>query len=149
MLVYVAFRFKHFDFALAAVIALFHDVIISLGFLSFSGMEVNLLTVTALLTIAGYSINDTIVIYDRIREISPQMRKAPLKDIINSAINSTLSRTIITSLTTLMVVASIYFLGGEALRGFSFVLLVGIIAGTYSSIYIASPLVLLFRRSRV
>jgi SecD/SecF fusion protein len=149
ILVYVGFRFKHFDFAFAAVIALFHDVLISLGLLSLAGFEVSLLTVTALLTIAGYSINDTIVIYDRIREISPQMRKASLKEIINSAINQTLSRTIITSLTTLMVVTSIFVLGGEALRGFSFALLVGIIAGTYSSVYIASPLVLLFRKSGV
>ena len=149
ILAYVGFRFKHFDFAFAAVIALFHDILISLGFLCFAGYEVNLLTITALLTIAGYSINDTIVIYDRIREISPRMRKATMSEIINVSINSTLSRTIITSFTTLMVVASIFLLGGEALRGFSFTLLVGILAGTYSSIYIASPLVLLFRRSRV
>jgi SecD/SecF fusion protein len=149
ILIYVGLRFKHFDFAFAAVIAVFHDVLISLGFLSFFGYEINLLTVTALLTIAGYSINDTIVIYDRIREISPRMRKSSLKDIINAAINSTLSRTIITSFTTLMVIASIFLLGGQALKGFSFALLVGVIAGTYSSIYIASPLVLLFRRTRV
>ncbi len=149
MLAYVAFRFKHFDFAFAAVIALLHDVAISLGILALAGYEVNLLTITALLTIAGYSINDTIVIYDRIREISPKMRKASLKEVVNTAINGTLSRTIITSLTTLMVVISIFALGGEALEGFSFTLLVGVLAGTYSSIYIASPLVLLFRRSRV
>ncbi|UCC94590.1 MAG: protein translocase subunit SecD [Candidatus Omnitrophota bacterium] len=146
ILVYVGFRFRHFDFALAAVAALFHDILISVGFLSVAGFEVNLLTITALLTIAGYSINDTIVIYDRIREISPRMQKSSLKEIINQALNSTLSRTIITSFTTIMVVSSIYILGGEALRGFSFTLLVGFIAGTYSSIYIASPLVLLFRR---
>jgi len=154
ILIYIAVRFKHFDFAFAAVIALFHDVIISLGFLClaslfFIGFDINLLTISALLTIAGYSINDTIVIYDRIREISPRMSKSSLKEIINVAINSTLSRTIITSFTTLMVVVSIFLLGGEALKGFSFVLMVGIIAGTYSSIYIASPLVLLFRKSRV
>ncbi|MCK5394129.1 MAG: protein translocase subunit SecF, partial [Candidatus Omnitrophica bacterium] len=97
----------------------------------------------------GYSINDTIVIYDRIREISPRMNKSSLSEIINKAINMTLSRTIITSLTTLVVIVSIYILGGEALKGFSFALLVGVIAGTYSSIYIASPLVLLFSKSRV
>ena len=107
------------------------------------------MTITALLTIAGYSINDTIVIYDRIREISPRLRKNSLKEIINIAINGTLSRTIITSFTTLLVVGTIFFLGGEALKGFSFTLLVGIVAGTYSSIYIASPLVLLFRKSSV
>ncbi len=147
ILIYVAFRFKHFDFALAAVIALFHDVLITLGLLCFVGFKVNLLVVTALLTIAGYSINDTIVIYDRIREIGPRLKKTSLGEIINIAINNTLSRTIITSLTTLMVVVSIYVLGGEALKGFSFALLVGIIAGTYSSVYIASPLVLLFRKA--
>jgi len=147
ILIYVAFRFKHFDFALAAVIALFHDVLITLGLLCFAGFKVDLLVVTALLTIAGYSINDTIVIYDRIREIGPRLRKSSLSEVINLAINNTLSRTIITSFTTLMVVVSIYVLGGEALRGFSFALLVGIIAGTYSSVYIASPLVLLFRKS--
>ena len=103
---------------------------------------------TALLTIAGYSINDTIVVYDRIRELIPRFHKLPLREVINTAINQTLSRTIITSFTTIMVVLAIYILGGSALRGFSFTLLVGFIAGTYSSIYIASPLVLLFRRSR-
>ncbi|MBN3040101.1 MAG: protein translocase subunit SecD [Candidatus Omnitrophica bacterium] len=149
ILIYVAFRFKHFDFALAAVLALFHDVLITLGFLCFFNYEISLLTVTALLTIAGYSINDTIVIYDRIREISPRMHKSPLKDVVNTAINNTLSRTLITSLTTLAVVVTIFILGGEALKGFSFALIVGIIAGTYSSIYIASPLVLLFKKSRV
>jgi len=149
ILVYVGFRFKHFDFAFAAVIALFHDVIISLGVLCFAGYEINLLTVTALLTIAGYSINDTIVIYDRIREISPRSRKSSLSEIINMAINTTLSRTVITSLTTLMVIVSIFLLGGEILKGFSFALLVGVICGTYSSIYIAAPLVLLFRKFRV
>ncbi|UCG35402.1 MAG: protein translocase subunit SecD [Candidatus Omnitrophota bacterium] len=149
ILFYVGFRFHHFDFATAAVIAVFHDVLISLGFLSLAGFELNLLTITALLTIAGYSINDTIVIYDRIREITPRFHKLSLKEIINKAINSTLSRTIITSFTTIMVVVAIYLLGGEALKGFSFALLVGFITGTYSSIYIASPLVVLFRRRRV
>lgn len=149
ILIFVAYRFKHFDFALAAIIALFHDVIISLGVMSLAGFEINLLTVTALLTIAGYSINDTIVIYDRIREVSPARHKSPLSEIINIAINETLSRSLITSATTLLVVASIYLLGGEALAGFSFTLLVGIIAGTYSSIFIASPLVLFFRKSRL
>ncbi|MCF7916469.1 MAG: protein translocase subunit SecD [Candidatus Omnitrophica bacterium] len=149
ILVYVAYRFKHFDFAFAAVAALFHDVIIGLVFMSLAGFEVNLLTVTALLTIAGYSINDTIVIYDRIREISPSMHRSKLSEIINVAINNTLSRSLITSLTTILVVLSIYLLGGKALSGFSFTLLVGIIAGTYSSIYIASPLVLFFRKSHL
>ncbi|MFH1768541.1 MAG: protein translocase subunit SecD [Candidatus Omnitrophota bacterium] len=148
ILVYVAFRFHHFDFAFAGIIALFHDVLIGLVFLAFFGYELSLLTITALLTIAGYSINDTIVVYDRIRELTIRMHKASPKDIINTAINQTFSRTVITSLTTVMVVVCLYLLGGEALRAFSFTLLVGFIAGTYSSIYIASPLVLLFRTSR-
>ena len=148
ILIYVAFRFKHFDFAFAGVIALFHDVLVSIAFLAFFHYEITLLTVTALLTIAGYSINDTIVVYDRIRELIPRFHKLPLREVINTAINQTISRTIITSFTTIMVVLAIYLLGGSALRGFSFTLLVGFIAGTYSSIYIASPLVLLFRRSR-
>ncbi len=146
ILIYVAFRFKHLDFAIAGIIALFHDVLISIGFVCLWGYEISLLVVTAILTIAGYSINDTIVIYDRIRELSPRMHKVSLREIINSAINQTLSRTIITSFTTILVVMCIFTLGGEALKSFSFTLLAGFIAGTYSSIYIASPLVLAFRK---
>ena len=148
ILIYVAFRFKHFDFAFAGVIALFHDVLVSIAFLAFFHYEITLLTITALLTIAGYSINDTIVVYDRIRELLPRFHKLSLAEIINLAINQTLSRTVITSFTTIMVVLAIFILGGRALHGFSFVLLVGFTAGTYSSIYIAAPLVLLFRKSR-
>ena len=148
MLIYVAFRFRHWDFAFAAIIALFHDVLISLGIAVFFGYKINLLMVTALLTIAGYSINDTIVVYDRIRELIPRMHKLKLPDIINSAINQTISRTIITSFTTIIVVASIFVLGGGSLKGFSFTLLVGFIVGTYSSIYIASPMVLFFHKNR-
>lgn len=149
ILLFVAYRFKHFDFAFAAIIALFHDVLFSLGVMIFAGHQLSLLTVTALLTIAGYSINDTIVIYDRIREILPRMQKANLSEVINTAINETISRTAITSLTTLLVVLSIFLLGGRALAGFSFTLLVGIVVGTYSSVFIASPLVLFFRKSRL
>ena len=148
ILIYVAFRFKHFDFALSGVIALLHDVLISIAFLAFFHYEITLLTITAILTIAGYSINDTIVVYDRIRELLSRSHKMPLKDVINAAINQTLSRTIITSFTTIMVVVAIFILGGRALHGFSFVLLVGFISGTYSSIYIAAPLVLLLRKKR-
>ncbi|RKY32350.1 MAG: protein translocase subunit SecDF, partial [Candidatus Omnitrophota bacterium] len=146
ILIYVAFRFKHLDFAIAGIIALFHDVLMSIGFVCLSGYEISLLVITAILTIAGYSINDTIVIYDRIRELTPRMHKVSLREMINSAINQTLSRTIITSFTTILVVVCIFALGGEALKSFSFTLLVGFIAGTYSSIYIASPLVLAFRK---
>ncbi len=146
ILIYVRIRFKHLDFALAAVAALFHDVIIGLSFAIFLSFKINLLMITALLTIAGYSINDTIVIYDRIRELTPKSKKFSLKDIINLAINQTLPRTIITSLTTLLVVICIYFLGPYVLKGFSFTLLIGFMAGVYSSVYIAAPLVIFFKR---
>jgi preprotein translocase SecF subunit len=149
ILVYVFFRFKHFDFALAGVIALLHDVLIALGIAVFFGYEIDLLMITALLTIAGYSINDTIVIYDRIREIAPRLHKLSLAEIYNQALNNTFSRTIITSLTVFLVTFSMYLLGGEALKGFSFVLLIGFIAGVYSTIYIASALVIIFRRAKV
>jgi len=148
ILAYVFIRFKHFDFALAGVVALLHDVLIALGFAAFFGYEIDLLIVTALLTIAGYSINDTIVIYDRIREIAPRMHKASIYQILNQALNNTFSRTIITSLTVFFVTLAMYLLGGEALRGFSFVLLVGFISGVYSTIYIASALVLVFRGAK-
>jgi SecD/SecF fusion protein len=148
ILIYVFVRFKHFDFALAGVIALLHDVLIALGFSAMFGYEVDLLIVTALLTIAGYSINDTIVIYDRIREIAPRMHKASLYQILNQALNNTFSRTIITSLTVFFVTLAMYLLGGEALKGFSFVLLIGFISGVYSTIYIASALVLVFRGAK-
>jgi len=146
ILIYIAFRFKHFDFAFSGVIALFHDILLTLGFIVLAGFKITLLVVTALLTIAGYSINDTIVVYDRIRELSKKEYKASLKDIINKAINQTLSRTIITSFTTILVVVCMLVGGGEALRSFSFALFVGFITGTYSSVYIASPLVLLLHR---
>jgi len=146
ILIYVGFRFKHLSFGLAGVMALFHDVLITISFLMFTHRLIDLLIVSALLTIAGYSINDTIVIYDRIREIYPRMRKTSLKEIINTAINQTFSRTIITSLTTVMVVFILYLKGGQVLNDFSFSLIVGFIAGTYSTIFIASPLVLLFQK---
>ncbi len=146
ILVYVAFRFHYFNFAVAAVLALLHDVLVALSFLAFTGRQLDLLIVTALLTIAGYSVNDTIVIYDRVREKRRVMRRASLYEIINTAINETLSRTIITSLTTLLVIVSIYFFGGEVLNAFAFTLLVGVISGTYSTIFIASPLVLVGRQ---
>ncbi len=142
ILVYVAFRFHHFNFAIAAVVALLHDVLVALSFLAFTGRRLDLLIVTALLTIAGYSVNDTIVIYDRVREKRRTLRRKGLYEIINIAINETLGRTIITSLTTLLVVVSIFLFGGEVLNDFAFTLLVGIVSGTYSTIFIASPLVL-------
>lgn len=148
ILVYVAFRFKHFNFALAGVIALLHDVLVALGALALTNRTVDLLTVTAFLTIAGYSINDTIVIYDRVRENMRLNRKLSLAEIINLSVNQTLARTILTSGVTLMVVIAILFYGGEVLSDFAFTLLVGFISGIYSTVYIASPLVLAFQRKK-
>ena len=142
ILLYVGFRFKNVAFATAGVIALFHDVFVSMGFLAITGRELNLTIVAALLTIAGYSINDTIVIYDRIRENMKLYRKATMKEIVNMSVNQTLSRTVLTTFTTLLAVTSIFFFGGEVLRDFSFALLIGMISGIYSTIYIASPLVI-------
>lgn len=146
ILVYVAFRFKHLNFAVAGVIALFHDVLVALGFLAITGRQVDLLSVTAFLTIAGYSINDTIVIYDRVRENGRLARKMSLYELINLSVNQTLSRTILTSGVTLLVVISILLYGGEVLNNFAFTLFVGFISGVYSTIYIASPLVLAWSR---
>ncbi|MEW6075253.1 MAG: protein translocase subunit SecD [Candidatus Omnitrophota bacterium] len=139
---YVALRFKHFNFAAAGVIALFHDVLIALGFLALTNRQIDLLSITAFLTIAGYSINDTIVIYDRVRENSRLLRKKSLYELINISVNQTLSRTILTSGVTLLVVVAIMCYGGEVLSNFAFTLFVGFISGVYSTVYIASPLVL-------
>ncbi len=142
ILIYVAFRFKHFNFAIAGVIALIHDVLVALGFLAITGRPIDLLSVTAFLTIAGYSINDTIVIYDRVRENARLYRKLSLGELINLSVNQTLGRTLLTSGVTLLVVIAILFYGGEVLGNFAFTLLVGFISGVYSTVYIASPLVL-------
>jgi preprotein translocase SecF subunit len=139
ILVYVAFRFE-FRFAVAAVAALFHDVLVTLGIFSLTGKEVSLAVVAAFLTIVGYSLNDTIVVFDRIREDLRKYHREHYEGVINASINETLSRTIMTSLTTLIVVLFLFFLGGEVLRDFAFALLVGVIVGTYSSIFVASPI---------
>jgi len=148
ILLYVGIRFKHFDFAVAGIIALLHDVFITLGILILLNRQVDLLVVTALLTIAGYSINDTIIIYDRVRENLLSMSKQPLGEIINKSINQTLGRTILTTITTLLVVSSLYLKGGEILNTFALTLLIGFIAGTYSTIFIASPLVLAWEKKK-
>ncbi len=148
IIIYVAWRFKGGIWGIAAVVALLHDVIITFGILNFLGLTVNLPVIAALLTLAGYSINDTIVVYDRIRENLKTHFKDPLFKIINRSINETLSRTIITSGTTLMVVIALFLKGGEVLHGFSLTLLIGIIIGTYSSIFIASPLVYLWKNKK-
>lgn len=139
IIIYIAWRFD-FKFGVAATIATFHDVLAVLGIVTFLGMEVNLLIVTALLTIAGYSLTDTVVVYDRIRENLRGMRRESLSEIINQSINQVLSRTAMTSLTTLLAVLAIFTLGGEVLRNFSFALILGILVGTYSSWFVASPI---------
>lgn len=146
ILIYTSWRFE-FRFAVGAVVALIHDVIITLGAFAVTGRELNLPIVAALLTIVGYSLNDTIVVYDRIRENIKKVG-GPLKVIINRSINETLSRTILTSFTTLITVVVLFLLGGGIIEDFSFTLIVGIIVGTYSSIYIASPIVLFLERER-
>lgn len=146
ILIYIGFRFKHFDFATASVISLFHDVLIALGLTVLLGRQIDLLTVTALLTIAGYSINDTIVIYDRLRENTAKMgKKMTFAEVINLSVNQTLSRTLITTFTTMLVVVVMFMMGGEVLNSFCLTLLIGMVAGTYSTIYIVSPLVVWWR----
>lgn len=141
MLVYIWFRFE-WQFSLGSIIALVHDVIITTGIFSLIGYEFNLSIVAAILTIVGYSMNDTVIIYDRIREFLRKDDKQDIIELINDSINSTLSRTLKTSGTTLLALISIYFFGGEILKGFSFALIWGIIIGTYSSIFIASPILI-------
>jgi len=141
ILLYVGIRYE-FKFAFGAVVALFHDVLITLGFLCFTGREVSLTVVAALLTIAGYSINDTIVVFDRIRERSRALRKEKHSRAMDIAVNETLSRTVITALTVFLAALALFIWGGEVLRDFSFAMLVGVGFGTYSSVYVASALAL-------
>ncbi len=150
MLIYIAWRFE-LKFALGAVIALAHDVFISVAALSLANYEITLPIIAAVLTIIGYSLNDTIVVYDRIRENLKTHRKGriPLKEIINLGVNQSLSRTIITSLTTLLVVSALFIWGGTIIHGFAFALLVGVIVGTYSSDFIAAPVVYSWRKKNV
>jgi len=138
MLFYIWIRFE-WQFSLGAIVALIHDVVITLGIFSILSFEVNLSIVAAVLTIVGYSMNDTVVIFDRIRENLLKYSKLKTNEITDVSVNETLSRTIITSLTTLLALFSIFFLGGEILKGFSFAMILGVIIGTYSSIYVASP----------
>ena len=138
MLFYIWIRFE-WQFSLGSIIALFHDVVITLGIFSLLSIEINLSIVAAVLTIVGYSMNDTVVIYDRIRENLSKYNRINITEISDISINETLSRTLITSVTTLLALFSIFFLGGEILKGFSFAMIVGVFIGTYSSIFIASP----------
>jgi len=144
MLVYIAFRFE-FIYGLAAVIAVFHDTIITIGLFSIVDKEISLTVIAALLTLVGFSMNDTIVVFDRIRENLPAMRKDKFDTIVNASINQTLSRTILTSGLTFLTAVALWLFGGPVLNGFSFALVVGIIVGTYSSIFIASPILIWWR----
>ena len=139
MLVYIWFRFE-WQFGVGAVIAILHDVLLTIGIFSLLGLEFNLSTVAAILTIAGYSINDTVVVYDRVRENLRKFKQMPLTELLNLSINATLSRTLLTSVTTLIALLALYLFGGEVLRGFSFAMIWGVLVGTYSSIFIAVPL---------
>ncbi len=141
VLIYIWLRFE-WQFGMGAVIALVHDVILTIGMFSITGMEFNLSTIAAILTIVGYSLNDTVVVYDRIRENLRKFRKKPMPELLTLSINDTLSRTVMTSLTTLIALASLFFLGGEGIHGFSAAMIWGIFVGTYSSIFIASPILL-------
>jgi preprotein translocase subunit SecF len=147
MLIYIAWRFE-FRYAVGGILALVHDVIITVGIFSILNKEFDLTIVAALLTIIGYSINDTIVVFDRIRENTRKNIKQPLGDTINASINQTLSRTILTALTVFLVVVVLFFFGGAVIHDFAFALLVGVIIGTYSSIFIASPIVLVWENIR-
>ena len=146
MLFYIWIRFE-WQFSIGSIVALFHDVIITLGIFSLLSLEINLSIIAAVLTIVGYSMNDTVVIYDRIRENLGKFHRLDISDIANLSINETLARTIITSVTTLLALFSIFILGGEILRGFSFAMILGVLIGTYSSIFVASPILKFFKVS--
>jgi len=147
ILIYVAIRFQ-IRFSLGAIAALIHDIILTLGFFSLTRMDFDLSVLAAILAVIGYSLNDTIVVFDRIRENFRKLRNSTAVEVCNISINQTMSRTIITGMTTLMVLFSLYFLGGETIQGFAMALIVGVIVGTYSSIYVASPVTIALGISR-
>jgi preprotein translocase subunit SecF len=145
--VYIAFRFRP-SFALGAIAATLHDILVTLSVLVFVGYDLSLNVVAALLTITGYSVNDTIVVFDRVRENLRSMRRQPLDQVVNTSVNQTLSRTVITAGTTFLSVLALYLFGGEALRGFAFTMLVGIVSGTYSTVFIASAIAIILSQRR-
>ena len=147
MLIYIWIRFE-WQFSLGSILALIHDVVITIGAFSLVGFEFNLSIVAAILTIVGYSMNDTVVIYDRIREFLKIDDRQDIQELINDAVNSTLPRTLKTSVTTLLALVSIYVFGGEILKGFSFALIWGVLIGTYSSIFVAAPILVFFKVKR-
>jgi preprotein translocase SecF subunit len=141
MLIYIWFRFE-WQFSVGAVVALVHDVALTIGLFSLIGLEFNLSIIAAILTIVGYSMNDTVVVYDRVRENLRKFRRMGLSELLNLSVNDTLSRTTVTSLTTLLALFSLFFFGGEVIRGFTAAMIWGVLVGTYSSIFIAAPLLL-------
>lgn len=143
--IYIGFRFR-FSFAVGAIVATLHDVLVTLAFLMFFRYDISLNVVAAILTITGYSVNDTIVIFDRVRENVKMMRKEPLDRIVNISVNQTLGRTIITATTTFLAVLALYLFGGEVLRGFAFAMLVGVVTGTYSTVFIAATIAIILSR---
>ena len=147
IMVYIWFRFE-WQFGIAALIALAHDSLATIGLFALTQMEFNLSTVAAILMIAGYSINDTVVVFDRIRENLRKYKKKPLAELFNFSVNQTLSRTLMTSVTTLLALIALYIFGGEVIRGFVDALIFGIIIGTYSSIFVASPILLMMNINR-
>ena len=142
MLIYIWFRFE-WQFSVGAVLALVHDVALTIGIFALLQLDFNLSILAAILTIVGYSMNDTVVVYDRVRENLRKFKKMDLGDLLNIAVNETLSRTVMTSVTTMLALLALYILGGEVIRGFTFAMIWGVIVGTYSSIFIASPLLIL------
>ena len=145
--IYIGFRFR-FSFAVGAIAATLHDIFVTVSFLAFFGYDLSLNVVAALLTITGYSVNDTIVIFDRVRENLRSMRREPLEQVVNLSVNQTLARTIITAGTTFLSVLSLFIFGGEALRGFAFTMLVGIVSGTYSTVFIASAIAIILSQRK-
>ncbi|MGB0921992.1 MAG: protein translocase subunit SecF [Alphaproteobacteria bacterium] len=141
MLVYIWFRFE-WQFSVGAVVALVHDVVLTIGMFALTGLEFNLSIIAAILTIVGYSMNDTVVVYDRVRENLRKYKKKPLADLLDLSINDTLSRTTMTSLTTLLALGALYVFGGEVIRGFTAAMIWGVVVGTYSSIFVAAPILL-------
>lgn len=141
MFIYIWFRFSGWEFGIGALVALIHDVLTTIGFFAVSQIEFNLSSIAAILTIAGYSINDTVVVFDRIRENINKTENLSFKDLLNKSINQTLSRTLMTSITTLIALLALFILGGEVIKGFILAMIWGVLIGTYSSIFIASPLI--------
>lgn len=147
VLIYIWFRFE-WQFGLGAVIALVHDVVLTVGFFALTRLEFNLTIIAALLTIVGYSLNDTVVVYDRVRENIRKYRKMPIEDVLNLSLNQTLSRTLMTSVTTLIALFALFFLGGEVIRGFTAAMIWGVVIGTYSSVFVASPMLMFLKIRR-